>query len=249
MRRAVLQQAVGEAAGRGADVEAAAARRVEAERRQRVGELHPAARDEARALVDGDLDRRDRRAGRASARARRRCRGAPRRPSPTRPRASATRTGRARPAGCRGGRGPRARKRTRALCDSFSHATGQPARRLCRTRWTPDLPPRGPSEIAARRAPDNNHIAVSLLPGNDPPSPAGRFVRHSRRAFAIRTWTWSSWCAIACTTPGGPPSPTCSPTNANCAPAATKRLTRSCASARSTSRRVPGGSSSRSARG
>ena len=56
MRRAALQQAVGEAAGRGADVEAPAPGGVDAGRLERVGELDPAARDEARALVDGELD-------------------------------------------------------------------------------------------------------------------------------------------------------------------------------------------------
>jgi hypothetical protein len=55
---AALQQAVGEAAGRRADVQATAPRRIEAERRQRVGELQPATRDETRTLVDGDRDSR-----------------------------------------------------------------------------------------------------------------------------------------------------------------------------------------------
>ena len=56
VRGAALQQAVGEAAGRGADVQAAAPGGVDARRVERVGELDPAARDEARALVDGHLD-------------------------------------------------------------------------------------------------------------------------------------------------------------------------------------------------
>ena len=55
VRRAALQQAVGEAAGRGADVEAVAAGDVDPERVERVGELDPAARDEARARVDDEL--------------------------------------------------------------------------------------------------------------------------------------------------------------------------------------------------
>ncbi len=54
MRGAALQQAVAEPAGRGADVQRAAAGDVEPQRVQRVGELHAAARDEARLLVDGD---------------------------------------------------------------------------------------------------------------------------------------------------------------------------------------------------
>ena len=49
---AALQQAVGEAAGRGADVEAVEPGDVDAERVERVVELEPAARDEARPLVD-----------------------------------------------------------------------------------------------------------------------------------------------------------------------------------------------------
>ena len=48
-RSAALQQAVGEAAGRGADVEAVAPGDVEPERVERVLELDPAAGDEARA--------------------------------------------------------------------------------------------------------------------------------------------------------------------------------------------------------
>ena len=51
-RGAALQQAVGEAAGRGADVEAVAPGDVDAERLEGVLELDAAARDEARALVD-----------------------------------------------------------------------------------------------------------------------------------------------------------------------------------------------------
>ena len=54
--RAALQQAVGEAARRGPDVQAPAPGDVDARRLQRVGELDPPARDEARALVDGQLD-------------------------------------------------------------------------------------------------------------------------------------------------------------------------------------------------
>ena len=56
MRGAGLQQAVREAAGRRADVQAAPSGDVEPELRQRVGELDPATRDEARRLVDRDLD-------------------------------------------------------------------------------------------------------------------------------------------------------------------------------------------------
>ena len=51
-RRAALQQAVGEAAGRGADVEAVAPGDVDPERLQRVLQLGAAARDVARAGVD-----------------------------------------------------------------------------------------------------------------------------------------------------------------------------------------------------
>ena len=51
-RGAALQQAVGEAAGRGADVEAVAPFDVDAERVERVFELDAAARDEARPRVD-----------------------------------------------------------------------------------------------------------------------------------------------------------------------------------------------------
>ena len=54
-RRAALEQAVGEAAGRSADVEAVAARRVDAERVERVRELDPAARDEGRRLGEQQL--------------------------------------------------------------------------------------------------------------------------------------------------------------------------------------------------
>ena len=56
MLGAALQQAVGEAAGRGADVERAAPGDVEAERVERVGELHPAARDVRAAPLDVELD-------------------------------------------------------------------------------------------------------------------------------------------------------------------------------------------------
>jgi hypothetical protein len=51
-----LQQAVREAAGRGADVEAAPPRRVEPERVERVAQLDPAARDVGRRRVDAELD-------------------------------------------------------------------------------------------------------------------------------------------------------------------------------------------------
>ena len=53
---AALEQAVREAAGRGADVERAAAGDVEAERVERVGELDAAARDVGRRAVDLELD-------------------------------------------------------------------------------------------------------------------------------------------------------------------------------------------------
>ena len=56
MRRARLQQAVREAAGRGADVEAAAAGGVEPERVERVAQLDAAARDVGRRRVDAELD-------------------------------------------------------------------------------------------------------------------------------------------------------------------------------------------------
>ena len=51
-RRAPLQQAIGEAAGRGADVRADPARRVHAERIQRGRQLQPAAADVGQALLD-----------------------------------------------------------------------------------------------------------------------------------------------------------------------------------------------------
>ena len=54
-RRAALQQAIGEAAGRGADVEAVTAVDVDPERAQRVVELDPAAGDESRARIDHEL--------------------------------------------------------------------------------------------------------------------------------------------------------------------------------------------------
>ncbi len=63
------EQAVGEAAGRGADVEAALARRIDAEIRERAGELLAAARDEARRLAS-------RRTASSAARACRACRRA-----------------------------------------------------------------------------------------------------------------------------------------------------------------------------
>ena len=56
MRGPALQQAVGEAAGGGADVERVATRDVDAERVERVGELDPAARDELRRRGDVELD-------------------------------------------------------------------------------------------------------------------------------------------------------------------------------------------------
>ena len=56
MLRARLQQAVGEAAGRGAHVEAAAARGVDPQRVERVAQLDPAARDVRRRRVDAELD-------------------------------------------------------------------------------------------------------------------------------------------------------------------------------------------------
>ena len=56
VRRARLQQAVREAAGRRADVEAAAPRRVEPESVQRVAQLDAAARDVGRRRVDAELD-------------------------------------------------------------------------------------------------------------------------------------------------------------------------------------------------
>ena len=55
MLGAALQQAVGEPAGRGADVEAAAAGDVERQRVERVRQLDPAARDIRRRCVDLDL--------------------------------------------------------------------------------------------------------------------------------------------------------------------------------------------------
>ena len=54
-RGAALEQAVGEAAGRRADVEAVPARRVDAERVERVRELLAAARDEPRRALDLEL--------------------------------------------------------------------------------------------------------------------------------------------------------------------------------------------------
>ena len=57
MRGAVLQQAVGEAAGRGADVEATAPLDRNAERGQGVLQLDAAARDVPRRRVDGHLHR------------------------------------------------------------------------------------------------------------------------------------------------------------------------------------------------
>ena len=57
MRGAALEQAVREAAGRGADVERAAPGDPDAERVQGVGELHAAARDVRRRRVDVELDR------------------------------------------------------------------------------------------------------------------------------------------------------------------------------------------------
>ena len=56
VRRAALQQAVGEAAGRGADVERRGARRRRAEGVERVGELDAPARDVRRRRVDRELD-------------------------------------------------------------------------------------------------------------------------------------------------------------------------------------------------
>ncbi len=53
-----LEQAVGEAAGRRADVERAAARDRDLQRVERVGELDAAARDVRRRTVDLELDRR-----------------------------------------------------------------------------------------------------------------------------------------------------------------------------------------------
>ena len=56
MRGARLQQAVREAAGRGADVEAPTPRRVEPERVEGVAQLDAAARDVGRRRVDAELD-------------------------------------------------------------------------------------------------------------------------------------------------------------------------------------------------
>ena len=56
MGGAALQQAVREAAGRGADVEAAAPRNRYGERVEGVGELDAAARNEWRRAVDIELD-------------------------------------------------------------------------------------------------------------------------------------------------------------------------------------------------
>ena len=56
MRRAALQQAVREAAGRRADVQRAAAGDRDAERVERVGELDAAARDVGRRAFDVELD-------------------------------------------------------------------------------------------------------------------------------------------------------------------------------------------------
>src|SRR5581483_7762356 len=55
-RRAALEEDVGEAAGRGADVEAVEARRVDAEQVEPVRELLAAARDVLRTAVDRELD-------------------------------------------------------------------------------------------------------------------------------------------------------------------------------------------------
>ena len=54
-RGAALEQAVGEAAGRGAEVEAIEAGHVERDGVERVRELHPAARDERRRRLDRQL--------------------------------------------------------------------------------------------------------------------------------------------------------------------------------------------------
>ena len=56
-RGAALEEDVGEAAGRGADVEAVAPGRVDAERVERVRELLAAARDEPRPALDVELGR------------------------------------------------------------------------------------------------------------------------------------------------------------------------------------------------
>ena len=77
MGGAALEQAVGEAAGRGADVERAAAGDGDAERVERVGELDAAAGDVRRRAVDLELDRRRPRAGPASPRGGGRGRGGP----------------------------------------------------------------------------------------------------------------------------------------------------------------------------
>ena len=79
---AALQQAVGEAAGRGADVEAVAPGDVDAERLERVLELDAAARDVARALVDDQRRVAARPAGSAAAPPARPRRPAPRPPAP-----------------------------------------------------------------------------------------------------------------------------------------------------------------------
>ncbi len=64
-----------------------------------------------------------------------------------------------------------------------------------------------------------------------------------------RTCTWSSWCTSSCTRPRGPRSPVRGPTNRICAPSATNRSTRSCASGRSIWLGLTGGFSTRSRRG
>jgi hypothetical protein len=56
-RRAGLEEAVGEAAGRGSDVQAVLSLDIDGEGRERIGELLAAARDEAGAGLDLDLRR------------------------------------------------------------------------------------------------------------------------------------------------------------------------------------------------
>ena len=112
---AALEQAVGEAAGGGADVQRAAAGDVEPERVERVGELDAAARDVGRRAVDVELDRRRRPAAPASRRGGGRGRGGPGPRSRPRRRGCATRTARAPPAGSPGARGARPRTVPAAL--------------------------------------------------------------------------------------------------------------------------------------
>ena len=160
VRRAALQQAVGEAAGGRADVQRRGGRRpATAERVERVGELDAAARDVRRRARRPRARRRRRRAARASPRAAGRGRGGPGRRSRPRPRASATRTARAPRAGSPGARGARRERYSSAARERPMRISDASRPRLLCPSPCSRFPPSASAQSLDYAAPDGVDLA------------------------------------------------------------------------------------------